>query len=70
VALAIFDSWARLSRPHVTPCDRLQGRLLSAALATISDHGEGIDRTAATLTLERGGERRHNLGFELELRGG
>jgi LacI family gluconate utilization system Gnt-I transcriptional repressor len=43
------------------------GRLLPAALTTISVHGEGIGRTAATLTLERGGERRHNLGFGLEL---
>ena len=31
-------------------------------------HGDAIGRTAATLTLERGGERRIDLGFELVLR--
>ena len=44
------------------------GRLISPTLSTISVHGDAIGRTAATLTLERGGERRIDLGFELVLR--
>jgi len=44
------------------------GRLFSPTLSTISVHGDAIGRTAATLTLERGGERRIDLGFELVLR--
>jgi LacI family gluconate utilization system Gnt-I transcriptional repressor len=44
------------------------GRLIAPSLSTISVHGHAIGRTAATLTLERGGERRVDLGFELVLR--
>lgn len=44
------------------------GQLISPGLSTISVHGHSIGRTAATLTLERGGERRIDLGFELVLR--
>jgi LacI family gluconate utilization system Gnt-I transcriptional repressor len=44
------------------------GRLVAPSLSTISVHGQKIGQTAATLTLERGGERRVNLGFELVLR--
>ena len=44
------------------------GQLISPSLSTISVHGHSIGRTAATLTLERGGERRIDLGFELVLR--
>jgi LacI family transcriptional regulator, gluconate utilization system Gnt-I transcriptional repressor len=44
------------------------GRLIAPSLSTISVHGHEIGRTAATLTLERGGERRVDLGFELVLR--
>ncbi|MBR0758206.1 LacI family DNA-binding transcriptional regulator [Bradyrhizobium jicamae] len=48
--------------------DLEMGRLISPTLSTISVHGDAIGRTAATLTLERGGERRVDLGFELVLR--
>jgi len=48
--------------------DLEMGRLISPRLSTISVHGDAIGRTAATLTLERGGERRIDLGFELVLR--
>ena len=48
--------------------DLEMGRLFSPALSTISVHGDAIGRTAATLTLERSGERRVDLGFELVLR--
>jgi LacI family transcriptional regulator, gluconate utilization system Gnt-I transcriptional repressor len=48
--------------------DLEMGRLFSPALSTISVHGDAIGRTAAELTLERGGERRVDLGFELVLR--
>ncbi|MBO4224500.1 LacI family DNA-binding transcriptional regulator [Bradyrhizobium neotropicale] len=48
--------------------DLEMGRLISPSLSTISVHGDAIGRTAATLTLERGGERRIDLGFELVLR--
>jgi LacI family transcriptional regulator, gluconate utilization system Gnt-I transcriptional repressor len=48
--------------------DLEMGRLMSPTLSTISVHGDAIGRTAATLTLERGGERRVDLGFELVLR--
>ncbi|MDH2384411.1 LacI family DNA-binding transcriptional regulator [Bradyrhizobium sp. CER78] len=48
--------------------DLEMGRLISPTLSTISVHGDAIGRTAATLTLERGGERRIDLGFELVLR--
>jgi LacI family gluconate utilization system Gnt-I transcriptional repressor len=48
--------------------DLEMGRLISPKLSTISVHGDAIGRTAATLTLERGGERRIDLGFELVLR--
>jgi LacI family gluconate utilization system Gnt-I transcriptional repressor len=44
------------------------GQLISPSLSTISVHGHSIGRTAATLTLERGGERCIDLGFELVLR--
>jgi LacI family gluconate utilization system Gnt-I transcriptional repressor len=44
------------------------GQLFSPALSTISVHGHAIGRTAGTLALERGGERRVDLGFELVLR--
>ena len=44
------------------------GQLISPSLSTISVHGHSIGRTAATLTLERSGERRIDLGFELVLR--
>jgi LacI family transcriptional regulator, gluconate utilization system Gnt-I transcriptional repressor len=44
------------------------GQLISPSLSTISVHGHDIGRTAAALTLERGGERRIDLGFELVLR--
>jgi LacI family gluconate utilization system Gnt-I transcriptional repressor len=44
------------------------GRLLSPSLSTISVHGDAIGRTAAKLTLDRGGERHIDLGFELVLR--
>jgi len=40
----------------------------NTALSTISVHGDAIGRTAATLTLERGGPRHIDLGFELVLR--
>ena len=48
--------------------DLEMGQLISPTLSTISVHGDAIGRTAATLTLERGGERRVDLGFELVLR--
>jgi LacI family gluconate utilization system Gnt-I transcriptional repressor len=48
--------------------DLEMGRLISPSLSTISVHGDAIGRTAAMLTLERGGERRIDLGFELVLR--
>jgi LacI family gluconate utilization system Gnt-I transcriptional repressor len=48
--------------------DLEMGRLISPRLSTISVHGDAIGRTAAMLTLERGGERRIDLGFELVLR--
>ncbi|QOZ35859.1 GntR family transcriptional regulator [Bradyrhizobium sp. CCBAU 53421] len=48
--------------------DLEMGQLISPTLSTISVHGDAIGRTAATLTLERGGERRIDLGFELVLR--
>jgi LacI family gluconate utilization system Gnt-I transcriptional repressor len=48
--------------------DLEMGRLISPTLSTISVHGDAIGRTAATLTLERSGERRIDLGFELVLR--
>lgn len=48
--------------------DLEMGRLTSPSLSTISVHGDAIGRTAATLMLERGGERRIDLGFELMLR--
>src|SRR5262245_57442448 len=48
--------------------DLEMGRLISPKLSTISVHGDAIGRTAATLTLERSGERRIDLGFELVLR--
>jgi len=48
--------------------DLEMGRLISPALSTISVHGDAIGRTAATLTLERGGPRQIDLGFELVLR--
>ena len=44
------------------------GQLISPSLSTISVHGHNIGRTAAMLTLERGGERHIDLGFELVLR--
>ena len=44
------------------------GRLLSPTLSTISVHGDAIGRTAAMLTLNRGGERHVDLGFDLVLR--
>jgi LacI family transcriptional regulator, gluconate utilization system Gnt-I transcriptional repressor len=44
------------------------GQLISPSLSTISVHGHNIGRTAAALTLDRGGERRIDLGFELVLR--
>ena len=44
------------------------GQLISPSLSTISVHGHDIGRTAAALTLEPGGERRIDLGFELVLR--
>ncbi|WIW50522.2 LacI family DNA-binding transcriptional regulator (plasmid) [Bradyrhizobium sp. 62B] len=44
------------------------GRLFSPTLSTISVHGDAIGRTAATLTLKRGGQRRIDLGFDLVLR--
>jgi len=44
------------------------GQLFSPSLSTISVHGHSIGRTAAALTLDRGGERRVDLGFELVLR--
>ncbi|TWC06300.1 LacI family transcriptional regulator [Bradyrhizobium macuxiense] len=48
--------------------DLEMARLISPTLSTISVHGDAIGRTAATLTLERDGERRIDLGFELVLR--
>jgi LacI family gluconate utilization system Gnt-I transcriptional repressor len=48
--------------------DLEMGRLISPALSTIGVHGDAIGRTAATLTLDRGGERCVDLGFELVLR--
>ena len=36
--------------------DLEMGQLISPTLSTISVHGDAIGRTAATLTLERGGE--------------
>jgi len=48
--------------------DLEMGRLISPTLSTISVHGDAIGRTAATLTLERGGPRHIDLGFELVLR--
>jgi LacI family transcriptional regulator, gluconate utilization system Gnt-I transcriptional repressor len=48
--------------------DLEMGRLFSPALSTISVHGDALGRTAAMLTLERGGERHVDLGFELVLR--
>ncbi|MCP1838649.1 LacI family gluconate utilization system Gnt-I transcriptional repressor [Bradyrhizobium sp. USDA 4524] len=44
------------------------GRLISPSLSTISVHGHKIGRTAAVLTLDRSGERRVDIGFELVLR--
>lgn len=44
------------------------GRLLSPTLSTISVHGDAIGRTAAMLTLNRGGERHVDVGFDLVLR--
>jgi LacI family transcriptional regulator, gluconate utilization system Gnt-I transcriptional repressor len=46
--------------------DLEMGRLFSPALSTV--HGDAIGRTAAMLTLESGGERHVDLGFELVLR--
>ena len=48
--------------------DLEMGRLFSPASSTISVHGDAIGWTAATLTLDRGGERQVDLGFELVLR--
>jgi LacI family gluconate utilization system Gnt-I transcriptional repressor len=48
--------------------DLEMGRLISPTLSTIGVHGDAIGRTAATLTLDRGGERCVDLGFELVLR--
>lgn len=48
--------------------DLEMGRLVAPSLSTISVHGQEIGRTAATLTLQQGGERRVDLGFELVLR--
>jgi LacI family transcriptional regulator, gluconate utilization system Gnt-I transcriptional repressor len=44
------------------------GRLISPSLSTIGVHGREIGGTAATLTLERDGERCVDVGFELLLR--
>jgi LacI family transcriptional regulator, gluconate utilization system Gnt-I transcriptional repressor len=44
------------------------GQLISPGLSTISVHGHNIGRTAATPTVERGGERHFDLGLELVLR--
>lgn len=44
------------------------GRLFSPTLSTISVHGDAIGRAAATLTVNRGGERHIDLGFDLVLR--
>ena len=48
--------------------DLEMGRLISPTLSTIGVHGDAIGRTAATLTLDRSGERCIDLGFELVLR--
>jgi len=48
--------------------DLEMGRLISPTLSTIRVRGNAIGGTAATLTLQRGGERRIDLGFELVLR--
>jgi LacI family gluconate utilization system Gnt-I transcriptional repressor len=48
--------------------DLEMGQLIAPSLSTISVHGDAIGRTAATLTLERGGPRHIDLGFELVLR--
>ncbi|QQO22708.1 substrate-binding domain-containing protein [Bradyrhizobium diazoefficiens] len=45
--------------------DLESGRLLSPTMSTIGVHGDAIGRTAATLTLNRGGERQVDLGFDL-----
>lgn len=44
------------------------GRLFSPTLSTISVHGDAIGQTAATLTINRGGQRCIDLGFDLVLR--
>ena len=48
--------------------DLEMGRLISPSLSTIGVHGREIGGTAATLTLERDGERCVDVGFELLLR--
>ena len=48
--------------------DLEMGRLIAPKLSTIRVHGAAIGRAAATLTLERSGPRRIDLGFELVLR--
>src|SRR5262249_51584617 len=48
--------------------DLEMGRLISPSLSTIGVHGREIGGTAATLTLERHGERCVDIGFELLLR--
>ncbi len=48
--------------------DLEMGRLIAPRLSTIRVHGAAIGRAAATLTLERSGPRRIDLGFELVLR--
>ncbi|HJZ31802.1 MAG TPA: LacI family DNA-binding transcriptional regulator [Hyphomicrobiaceae bacterium] len=48
--------------------DLEMGRLISPSLSTIGVHGREIGGTAATLTLERDGERCVDIGFELLLR--
>ena len=48
--------------------DLEMGRLISPSLSTIGVHGRKIGYTAATLTLERDGERCVDVGFELLLR--
>lgn len=49
--------------------DLEMGRLIAPSLSTIRVHGAAIGRAAATLTIERSGPRRIDLGFELVLRG-
>lgn len=48
--------------------DLEMGRLIVPRLSTVRVHGEAIGRAAATLTLDRSGLRRIDLGFELVVR--